>query len=187
MTIDSRRSWLASARVRTGIALGGAFLVVGAAYVAWPDHRSFDRLPTSSIKASPVAFSDDPATLAFMQNAALSHVAPLRPEQPDVIETPPKKDRISPEERDRRRERAAQRMSGKPVEVAVLPPPRPRGEPVQVAAPAAPPPPEPTRILGIAVKMPSIPEFPDVLPSGKQVRERASEWADRIAAAVKLR
>ncbi len=188
MSVDSRPTGLASARVRTAIGVAGALIVVGAGYLAWPHEKSFDRLPTSSIKTGQVAFPDDPATLAFMQTAALSHVAPLRPEQQQLIAPPPRREPADAAERERRRERAAQRMTAKPGEVAALPPRRPRPEAAEVVAlPPPAPAPEPTRFLGIEVKLPAMPDFPDVLPSGKQVRERASEWADKIASAVKFR
>lgn len=189
MSIDSRLSGLSSARNRTALGVAGALLIVGAGFLAWPNQKSFDRLPTSSIKTSAAVFHDDPATLDFMQTAAMSHVAPLRAERPDVVETaPPRRESNDAAERERRRQRAAQRMTAKPNETAVLPPQRPRAEPVPAVAQIEPPPPAPpTRILGIEVKLPSMPEFPDLLPSGKQVRERASEWADKISSAVKFR
>lgn len=178
---------LITPRGRTGLALGvaSAMVLTVAGVFAMVLNRASDVAAVAPVKQSVVVFHDDPASHEFIQSTALSHVAPLRPETPEPVVDPAR-----PADRsvaDKPKARAANKPASKPTEVAVLPPIRPQPERVVVAEAEQAPKPEPRRILGIEVNLPSMPSVPDFLPSPKQVRERASEWADKIASAVNLR
>ena len=162
---------------------------LGAAVVAYGLTRPAPQ-KAATLRPAAVAPAHDERVVDFINNVALSHVAP-----PRAYEEP-----AAPAERSAAaatpataKPRPVVKSAAKPVEVAVLPPARPAAAlPAQVEGVA--PAPERTRLkveaIGLDVPLPSLPSVADMgklVPSPKQIGQKAVDLADKAASWLPFR